>query len=147
MPVSRAVSLVVIGATGWLLGCAGSAPPALQPAPDCSGAPWVQEQLFFGLTRRDGSEVSGADWRGFVDSVLTPRFPEGLTTLEASGQWRMQGGASAGTIVREQSRVVLLLHPYCAERERAVLAVVAEYKRRFDQEAVLRVVDPVTASF
>ena len=147
MPLAPRVPLLFLGATGWLLGCAASAPPALEPAQDCSGAPWVQEQLFFGLTRRDGSEVSDADWGRFVDSVLTPRFPEGLTTLEASGQWRMQGGAAAGTIVRERSRVVLLLHPHCAEQERAVQAVMAEYERRFDQEAVLRVVDPVTASF
>jgi hypothetical protein len=67
--------------------------------------------------------------------VVTPRFPSGLTVWPAAGQWR----GNDGEVVREASYVLNLLHAPDAKSEADVVAIVTEYKKQFEQEAVLRV--------
>ena len=87
--------------------------------------------------------VSDSAWRMFVQETVTPAFPEGATVWEAAGQWR----APDGTLVRERSFVVELLHPATPEVEARIRQVIDDYKRRFAQQAVLRMVTDVRASF
>jgi len=64
--------------------------------------------------------------------------------LESRGQWR----GVAGRPKREPSFVLEVVHPAgSAETDSAILAIIAEYKRRFGQEAVLRVATDGRASF
>ena len=111
---------------------------ACAPAVQLRGRePVVVERLYFGRNVRDTLVVTDSAWAGFVAEVVTPRFPAGLTTWSATGQWR---GAD-GRIQREPSFVLELVHPTSApETEVAIAAIIAEYKRRFRQESVLRVV-------
>lgn len=94
----------------------------------------TRDVLYFGRHRPDGGVVADADWRAFVDDVLTPRFPDGLTIVSAVGQWR---GAD-GRIEREPSEVTTILHSGDAQARRAIDEIIGEYRRRFAQEAVLR---------
>lgn len=94
----------------------------------------TRDILYFGRHRPDGGAVDETQWRTFVDDVLTPRFPDGLTMVSATGQWR--GGD--GAIEREPSEVVTILHTGDATARRAIEEVIVEYKRRFAQESVLR---------
>jgi hypothetical protein len=54
--------------------------------------------------------------------------------VDATGQWR---GAS-GAVEQERSEIVTVFHGGDDAARRAVAEVAAEYKRRFQQEAVLR---------
>ena len=69
--------------------------------------------------------------------MVTPRFPDGLTTTDAYGQWR---DSRDGKIVRERATVVLL----AIERETydpAKLAQVSEaYRTMFQQQSVGRLI-------
>jgi len=56
-------------------------------------------------------------------------------------------GSDAAAGKREPSFVLEVVHPAGKEADAAVTAIIAEYKRRFRQEAVLRVVAPARASF
>jgi hypothetical protein len=103
----------------------------------------TRDTLSFGRHRPDGGIVDDAQWRAFVDDTLTPRFPDGLTILSGTGQWR--GGD--GRIEREPSEVVTILHAGDAAARRAIDEIAAEYKRRFAQEAVLRERDMTCARF
>jgi Protein of unknown function (DUF3574) len=47
----------------------------------------VQKDLFFGRNISGGGEVSDEQFQAFVNNVITPRFPSGLTTFDASGQF------------------------------------------------------------
>jgi hypothetical protein len=94
----------------------------------------VRDVLYFGRNTPGGRELSDSAWQQFVDEVLTPRFPAGLTIWDAAGQWR---GAS-GQVERERSKVLTLLHVGDSVSDGLVTEAVGEYKRRFAQEAVLR---------
>jgi hypothetical protein len=59
------------------------------------------------------------------------------------GQWR----TGAGVILRERSKVLLLVHADSAEARAAIEALIARYKALFEQESVLRETAPVCASF
>jgi hypothetical protein len=94
----------------------------------------VRDVLYFGRNTPGGPELSDSAWQQYVDEVLTPRFPAGLTVWDAAGQWR---GAS-GRVERERSKVLTVLHPGDSSSDGLVAEAVGEYKRRFAQEAVLR---------
>ncbi|WP_232325100.1 DUF3574 domain-containing protein [Microbulbifer agarilyticus] len=102
----------------------------------------IHDQLFFGTETFTG-EVSDAEWRDFLANAVSPRFPNGFTVLSGRGQWR----GSSGEIVRERSKVLLLVHRETAESDTAIGELVDIYKRRFQQESVLRVRNQVCVSF
>jgi hypothetical protein len=94
------------------------------------------------MAKPTGGVVSQEEWSDFLRTVVTPRFPAGLTAWPASGQWR---GAD-GQVVREDSYVLNLIHPGEASTEEGIRAIIAQYKTRFAQEAVLRVRSNVCTS-
>lgn len=112
-------------------GCAFVRVPSCGPGEDAS----VSDLLYFGTARPNGRSVTAAEWADFLAVSVTPRFPQGLTVWQATGQWK---GAD-GDLVREPSFVLNLVHPAGQHSEDAIRSVVVEYKVRFDQEAVLRV--------
>lgn len=84
--------------------------------------------LYFGTMKADGSSVSDAEWQRFMNDVIAPRV-EGFTTWDADGLYRTRGG----TVQRERTHVVQLMHV----DERAIIDIIAAYKRQFAQESVL----------
>lgn len=144
-------------ATGWVLratvgmwvvvnaACAPNPAPASVPAMSCAvgDTALVREVIYFGRNRPGGGVVNDEEWRRFLDEVFTPRFPEGLTVIDATGRWRGQ----SGVVEEERSEVVSLLHAGDPAALQAVGEVMREYKRRFQQEAVLRERTPTCARF
>ena len=125
------ITLTALGACAALLaGCATPGSPACAPGAQRA----VSELLYFG-TARPGGVVSAEEWSEFLATAVTPRFPQGLSAWPATGQWR----SADGSLTRENSYVLNLLHPDDDAEERAVRAITDEYKARFRQEAVLRV--------
>jgi uncharacterized protein DUF3574 len=102
----------------------------------------VSETLYFGTQTPDGP-VTSEQWAYFLGKVVTPRFPKGLTVWPASGQWR----SADGSITRESSYVLNLLHPDDTANEAAIRSIADDYKQRFRQEAVLRVKSRACAAF
>jgi len=92
-------------------------------------------ELYFGTQRPGGAPVTDAEWAAFLDEVVTPRFPAGLTVLEGNGQWRN----SKGVITKETSTVLVILYEPSAEKDTAIEDIRTAYKERFDQESVMRV--------
>lgn len=97
-----------------------------------ASAAQVRTTLYFGLARPKGS-VSELEWQVFLRDEVTKRFPSGLTVWEAEGQWR----TPAGSIDREQSKVLLLVHPDTAAARQSVQGVIDAYRKSFDQQSVL----------
>ena len=113
--------------------------PALQSG---AGEAVVVERLYFGRNVGDTLIVTDSAWAAFVTEIVTPRFPAGLTVWSATGQWREPNGH----VQREPSFVLELVLPTrTVNTDIAITAIIAEYKRRFRQEAVLRVRMPARA--
>lgn len=121
-----------------LTSCAGTAGLHCADGEDLA----VSESLYFGRAKPAGEEVSDSEWAEFLRSEVTPRFPAGLSVWEAAGQWR----SDDGSIVRENSFVLNLIHSGSAASSADVRAIATEYKNRFQQEAVLRVRSRICAS-
>ena len=97
-----------------------------------ASAAQIRTTLYFGLSRPKGS-VSELEWQLFLRDEVTKRFPDGLTAWQAEGQWL----TPTGSIDREQSKVVLLVHAETAAARESVQAVIQAYRKTFEQQSVL----------
>jgi hypothetical protein len=104
----------------------------------------VSAELYFGRAIPGGGEVSEADWQRFVDEEITPRFPDGLTVQDASGQWK---SLSDGALVHEASKRLFVLISGSPSDGTKLEAIRAAYRTRFRQEAVLLVETPICGAF
>ncbi|MFK7969145.1 MAG: DUF3574 domain-containing protein [Bacteroidia bacterium] len=103
----------------------------------------IKTELYFGMNIPGGGEVGPTEWAQFLGEEVTPRFSDGLTVFQAQGQWLGEDSV----IAREQSRVVVLLYTYSEAREADIQALMAAYKKRFRQEAVMRVDSKIRLGF
>jgi len=92
---------------------------------------------------KDGSTIPADQWKSFLDTEVTPRFPDGLTVIDGYGQWRnAQGVATA-----EPSKILVLLHPPDPAAEGKIEEIRARFKSRFHQDSVLRDTSAIKVSF
>ncbi len=84
--------------------------------------------LFFGA-----GTVSPRAWRHFLAMVVTPRFPDGLTSLDGAGQWRSSRG-----LAKEPTRILVIFYRPDATSDARIDAIRTIYTRRFSQTSVLR---------
>jgi hypothetical protein len=122
-----------------LQGCASLPQPCLPPA-----KPMASAELLFGRNIGNRLGVSDAAFAQFLAGEVTPRFPDGLTVLDAKGQWR---DAERGKLVREPSKLVLITFDDDAQKRAALSAIAETYKQKFRQQSVLTSVRSVCVSF
>lgn len=104
----------------------------------------VTAELLFGRKIGDRIGVSELAFAHFVETEITPRFPDGLTVLSATGQWR---DTERHTTVREPSKIVQIVLPGVADDQARLDDIIAAYKTRFRQQAVGLVMRPACAAF
>jgi hypothetical protein len=108
------------------------------------GRLFFRTELFFGKAKADGSTVTDDEFHRFLNRLITPRFPDGLTALSGTGQFR----GSSGMVMREGGVFVILLYPADDERSSARIEEIRKaYRRNFQQESVLRVDSQSCVSF
>ena len=136
----RLPTVIVLLIAGFILaGCSGY---AVSTCPEGTDS-FAEYQLFFGRSNASGEVVSDEAWAAFLADTVTPRFPDGLTVVDGAGQWR----DSAGVILRERSKVLIILTSPGEEGMRLTDEISQEYETRFGQESVLRVVRTACVSF
>ena len=106
---------------------------------------FIELNVYFGQEKGDGGTVSEEAWQTFLADTVTPRFPDGLTVLDARGQWLDTG---EGRLYRESTKVLNVLVP--ADVSEAGVGAVREisdiYKERFDQQVVFHTALPACAA-
>lgn len=132
-PVAAVASVLALG------GCATFQAPACPAGQE----PMRTAQLFFGQNIGGKPGVSQAEFQKFVDEELTPRFPGGLTVLDGGGQWK----GDENRLIREASKVVVLVLPDGLQASLKVNEVRRAYKARFKQDSVLLVTQAACVDF
>ncbi len=88
--------------------------------------------------------VTERRWARFLEAEIVPRFPDGLSVVDAAGQWR---DAKSGRLIREPSKMVVIVTPQDAGLQERIGAIVDSYKRRFRQDSVGVVIRQACVSF
>ena len=104
---------------------------------------WVKTELYFGLDIPGGGKVTQEQWADFLDNVITPSFPQGLTVFEAYGQMRHENG----DIEKQSTRVVFLVHPADPAASAKVQDVIKAYREKFSNPQVMRLDSNVQPDF
>lgn len=128
-----------------MLFLSGAAQAELEVIP-CDGTLQAQQvaQLLFGRNVEDRARVSEADFNGFVAKEVSPRFPEGFTVIDATGQWR---DSRRGTIVHEATKIIEIVLPAGEDNRPKIEAIVEAYKLQFQQQSVGLIVAPACVRF
>ncbi len=147
--------LLCVAPFGCVAGCAHpSLPPSATTAPTLAGDPshpgrthgWVETELYFGLGPADHPEkgVSEAGWRDFLDKEVTPRFPDGLSVVDAYGQWKSEGRPASE---RLRSKLLIIDYPDSAENRDKIEAIRTAWKQLTGDQSVMQVTEPADVSF
>jgi hypothetical protein len=126
----RWIAIPIVLASAQLLSACMMLPQACAPPAESM----VTAELLFGRNIGDRLGVSDAAFADFLAREITPRFPDGMTVVDARGQWR---DSERGRIVREPSKLVLLTFRDDAARRENLSTIVEAYKNRFRQQSVL----------
>jgi len=115
-----------------------------RPAPTAPANGWVRTELYFGMTRPGGAAVTADEWDAFLDTAVTPRFPDGLTIVQAKGRFRSDQQGP----IEEPTGLLIILHPTAgSEANDRINQICQAYIRLFQQESVLRIDSPASATF
>ena len=108
------------------------------------GELWHEYRLFMGRGDGDREVVSDEAWAAFLAETITPRFPDGLSVIDVAGQ----GTTADGSLERERTKMLLVLVPPTDETAlNRMNEIGSEYKQRFNQNSVLRVITPACVAF
>ena len=118
------------------LGCAG-------PQAGSGNTQFVATHIYFGLNKPAGGEVSEDQFNEFLEKVVTPAFPLGLTAYDAYGQMQ----TSQGQIVKQKTKVLLLVHDNSKANADAIHRIAATYRSEFGNPQVMIMTDPVSPEF
>jgi len=104
---------------------------------------WIETCISFGRNTTGGGEVSEEDFNKFLEDVVTREFPAGLTVFDSYGQMK----DDTGTIQKQATKVVLLVHENSAENDKAIKKVIDSYREMFDQPQVMQTTTPIDVEF
>jgi len=135
LPVALVAALL---AAPLLAGCANPPPVG------CDAMAWTETRLFFGRSVPGGGEVSESQWRAFLDDTLVPAFKDGFSVLDGTGFWL---DSDSGATEQERSKILVVVHPGDAASGSALARVAEAYRRRFEQQAVMRADQPACVGF
>ncbi|WP_298421043.1 DUF3574 domain-containing protein [uncultured Kordia sp.] len=102
---------------------------------------YIKTELYFGLLKKDGV-VTEEEWKGFKADIISKKF-SGYTEINSKGFWTNPKGET----VSENSKLIIYLNKGTKQDSIAIAFVIGNYKKKFDQESVLKIDTPVNASF
>jgi hypothetical protein len=130
---------LALAALAWLAACT-----APDPCRDVGARQALVATLLFSLDVPGRGAVTNEQWAAFMRDVVTPRFPDGLTVLDGSGQWR---DPATGRIAAEPSRVVIIATRDAASAPGKLHEIADDYREKFRQQSVGILLSPTCAAF
>jgi hypothetical protein len=106
--------------------------------------PMMDVELLFGRNIGNRLGVTEKNWAAFLAREVTPRFPDGLTVFDTSGQVRSK---KTKAVMQEPGKIVRIIMAADPQAQEKIDAIVAAYKTQFRQESVGVVMRPACVSF
>jgi hypothetical protein len=104
----------------------------------------IQVDLYFEQRTEISKRVTNRQFQQFLEEVVTPHFPNGLTVYDV----REQSLECSNSLIQEPGKVVSLIIEDTEANERSLYQVIDAYEQQFWQESVLEVVnEEVTVGF
>jgi hypothetical protein len=110
---------------------------------DTKSGQWFSTEIYFGRHFSLRAEVSERQFADFLSSHVTPAFPAGMTVYDAYGQMQH----SSGDIVRQKTKVVVLVHRNSRADDEAIQRIIAAYRSEFGNPQVMLLTKPVQPAF
>lgn len=101
-------------------------------------------EMMFGRKIGERIAVTNGAWARFVDREITPRFPDGLSVVDAAGQWM---DTDKKRVVREPSKIVTIVLRDAEKGQAEIDAIAQAYKKQFKQQSVGVIVRGACVSF
>ena len=108
----------------------------------CNGSKYVKTEMYFGRNMVDGTNVSNDEFHKFLNEIITPLFPMGLTVYNTNGQ--MFDGKR---IEKELTFVVMVVHEPTVAYNNNVVKAIDSYKTRFKTTQVMQTQYSIDATF
>jgi len=124
--------LPIVGLAALML--AGCARQPGELASNCStSSQKPTAELLFGRVAQGAPSVSESEFRRFLTREVSPRFPDGLTVVNARGRWTPPAGSAIG----EQPKLVMIVLHGGADDLAKLDAIRAAYQAQYHQQSVL----------
>jgi hypothetical protein len=94
---------------------------------------WIRSEIFFGRIIPGGGQVSEEQFAAFLQDSVTKAFPVGMTVYDVYGQMER----ADGDIVRQDTKVVLLVHDGSQANEQAINDIISNYRSNFGNPQVM----------
>lgn len=98
--------------------------------------------LYFGTSTNEGI-ITNEEWSNFLDEIVTPNFPEGMTIHDTYGQWKRPDG----DIVKEPGKVIVHIYDINEDKSENIKAIINGFKERFKAQSVIWEADIICGSF
>lgn len=110
----------------------------------CASSRMTETNLYFGLSKPSGGQVSEEEWNRFKEEKIAVVFKEGSTVYRATGNWF---DPAVGKLITEPTYVVVYFYRHSKELSSRIDSLRNVYKSLFQQQSVLRVDKKVKAAF
>jgi hypothetical protein len=90
-------------------------------------------ELLFGRVGDGASGVSEQEFRRFISREVSPRFPDGLTVMNANGRWAPPAGSAIG----DRPKLVMIVLHGAADDQAKLAEIRAAYLAQYHQQSVL----------
>jgi len=134
------VPLALAAVLAILVACAGCGSKSTAKS---SQPPWVRSEIYCGLQKLAGGTVTPAEFADFLNQVVTPAFPAGLTVFDAYGQMQKTDKA----IVKQTTKVLLLVHQKTKANADTIQKVISSYRSRYGNPQVMYLQSPTNPQF
>lgn len=107
---------------------------------------WIKTELYFGITIPSGGKVIDTQWKNFVESYITPAFPQGFTTIKTTARWL---DSKTNKVLTEPSRMITIFYKKdeAIEKDGLIENIYNQYIQSFQQPSVLRTDEIVKVQF
>lgn len=102
----------------------------------CAAHKFIETDLYFGLSKPGGKIIDDTTWNHFVAVYIAKVYTQGFTQITSEGKWL---DINTNQLGQEPSRIIISVNKMTKLLSLKIDSIRQDYKKIFNQQAVLRV--------